>query len=189
MDVASLKPGEDFNALKPGYVIFICTFDPFGKGLYRYTFEERCLETNMSLGDETRKIFLNTKGKNTNEVPRELVNFLHYMEESTTEYVNNLNEPSLILLHKRVSELKQRRELEASFMTLEEYMRQEIEEGLADGFAENILDLLSDYGSIPEELKHKILAQSDIDVLKKWSKLAARSTSIEEFEKSISDNT
>ncbi|MBD5544662.1 MAG: Rpn family recombination-promoting nuclease/putative transposase, partial [Lachnospiraceae bacterium] len=41
MDVASLKPGDDFNDLKPGYVIFICTFDPFGKGLYRYTFEER----------------------------------------------------------------------------------------------------------------------------------------------------
>ena len=55
MDVASLKPGDDFNDLKPGYVIFICTFDPFGKGLYRYTFEERCLECDMSLGDDTRK--------------------------------------------------------------------------------------------------------------------------------------
>lgn len=40
MDVSSLKPGEVFNELKPGYVIFICTFDPFGEGLYRYTFEE-----------------------------------------------------------------------------------------------------------------------------------------------------
>ena len=63
MDVSSLKPGDDFSDLKPGYVIFICTFDPFDEGLYRYTFEERCLETVKPLGDETRKIFLNNKGK------------------------------------------------------------------------------------------------------------------------------
>ena len=42
MDVTSLLPGEDFSKLRTGYVIFICTFDPFGKGLYRYTFENRC---------------------------------------------------------------------------------------------------------------------------------------------------
>ena len=76
MDVTSLKPGQDFSELKPSYVIFICTFDPFGYGLYRYTFEERCLERDFALGDETRKIFLSTKGNNDEEVPEELVNFL-----------------------------------------------------------------------------------------------------------------
>ena len=30
MDVTSLKPGEDYNQLKPSYIIFICSFDPFG---------------------------------------------------------------------------------------------------------------------------------------------------------------
>ena len=45
------------------------------KGLYRYTFEERCLECDLSLGDGTHKIFLNTKGKNDAEVPAELVHF------------------------------------------------------------------------------------------------------------------
>lgn len=70
MDVSSLKPGDDFSDLKPGYVIFICTFDPFDEGLYRYTFEECCLETGKPLGDETRKIFLNTKGTNDVEVPK-----------------------------------------------------------------------------------------------------------------------
>ena len=58
MDVSLLKPGQDFNDLKPSYVIFICTFDPFGRKLYRYTFEERCLEQDFPLGDETKKIFL-----------------------------------------------------------------------------------------------------------------------------------
>ena len=41
MDAAALKPGEDFKRLRPSYVIFICAFDPFGEGYYRYTFENR----------------------------------------------------------------------------------------------------------------------------------------------------
>ena len=40
MDAAALKPGEDFKRLSPSYVIFICAFDPFGEGYYRYTFEK-----------------------------------------------------------------------------------------------------------------------------------------------------
>ncbi len=68
MDITSLKPGEDFKSLRPCFIIFICTFDPFGKGLYRYTFENKCLETELSLGDEVQKIFLNTKGIHTEGV-------------------------------------------------------------------------------------------------------------------------
>ena len=82
LDVSALKPGEDFNNLKPSYIIFICTFDPFNQGLYRYTFEERCKECDMGLGDETCKIFLNTKGNNEKDVPKELVQFLKYMENT-----------------------------------------------------------------------------------------------------------
>ena len=163
MDVSSLKPGEDFNELKPGYVIFICTFDPFGEGLYRYTFEERCLESDIALGDGTRKIFLNTKGKNDAEVPAELVHFLKYMEESTDAYVSQVTEQSIIQLHERVTELKKWRELEGRFMTGEELMRQRerkgrqdgLAEGKAEGKAEFILEFLEDCGTVPESLRQR----------------------------------
>lgn len=49
----------------------------------------------------------------------------------------------------------------------------------------NILDLLSDYGEIPEDLKEQITDQKDISVLRHWHKLAARSASIEEFRQKI----
>ena len=75
MDAAALKPGEDFKRLSPSYVIFICAFDPFGEGYYRYTFENRCLETGKPLGDGTRKIFLNTRGTRPEGVPKELIHF------------------------------------------------------------------------------------------------------------------
>lgn len=118
MDVSSLKPGDDFDQLKPSYVIFICAFDPFGQGLYRYTFEEWCAECNIPLGDGTKKIFLNTKGKNSDNVPQEIVHFLQYMEQSTDEYVAGIEDDSLIRLHDKVTELKTWRRLEARYMTL-----------------------------------------------------------------------
>lgn len=81
MDVSLLTPGMDFNDLKPSYVIFICTFDPFGQERYRYTFSRRCAERNLELNDETYQMFLSTKGKNADEVPIELVQFLKYREQ------------------------------------------------------------------------------------------------------------
>ena len=57
--------------------------------------------------------------------------------------------------------------------------------GQAKGMAEGIIDLLSDYGDISEELKNRIYAETDLDVLKRWHKLSARVSSIEEFEQSM----
>lgn len=142
MDVTSLKPGQDFRDLKPGYVIFICTFDPFGRGLYRYTFEQRCLEQNFPLGDETKKIFLNTKGKNADDVPEELVHFLHYVENTTDIFVQKVQDKQIEKLHDRIFRLKKSREWEARYMTLEEYMKQSqkaaVEESRVQGRNEGI---------------------------------------------------
>lgn len=193
MDVYSLKPGQDFQDLKPGYVIFICTFDPFGKKLYRYTFEERCLEWDFALGDETRKIFLNTKGENAQEVPQELIHFLHYMEDSTDEYVFQVSEQSIVKLHKRVTDLKRRKELEAQYMTVEELIKSRERkamtegklQGKAEGKVEVILDLLESQGTISEELRGRIMEEKDMEVLNRWVRLAAKVKTVEAFESQI----
>ncbi len=57
-----------------------------------------------------------------------------------------------------------------------------IAKGKAEGKIEDILDLLADYGEVSDELKKKINEQTDLDILKKWLKLVARVSSIEEFE-------
>ena len=54
-------------------------------------------------------------------------------------------------------------------------------DGIAKGKSEDILELLEDYGSVSEELIEKISTEQNIDVLKKWLKLAAKVSSIEEF--------
>ncbi|MCM1495306.1 MAG: Rpn family recombination-promoting nuclease/putative transposase [Bacteroides sp.] len=126
MDVSSLLPGQNFNDLKPSRILFICAFDPFHKGKYRYTFEQRCIEEDFPLDDGTKRIFLSTKGKNAGEVPEALIHFLDYIENSTDAYVNQVDDPMITQLHNRVRTLKRSRELEEHYMWMEEWMQQEI---------------------------------------------------------------
>ncbi len=134
MDLSSLKPGQDFKELKPSVIVFICSFDPFGKGLYRYTFEPRCLELDFPLEDGTRRIFLSTKGTNESDVPKELVSFLRYVMDSTDAYVERTKEWKLGKIHERIKTLKQSRELEERYMQFEELLKREHDEGLEQGY-------------------------------------------------------
>jgi len=53
----SLKKGENYSTLKPGYVIFICMFDLFGMGEPMYTFEMCDYEKKgLKLGENHDKI-------------------------------------------------------------------------------------------------------------------------------------
>ena len=61
MDEDFLQRGQDYDLLPPSFVIFICPFDLFGKGLHVYTFKNYCEEVpGLPLQDGTTKIFLNT---------------------------------------------------------------------------------------------------------------------------------
>lgn len=67
----------------------------------------------------------------------------------------------------------------------EEGKAQGREEGKAQGKAEAIIDFLNDIGELPDSLENLIMEQTDAQTLQKWLKLAARASSIEEFEKAI----
>ena len=76
IDLDLITKGENYNKLKKSFVIFICTFDPFGRDRHLYTFENRCNEEyDLLLGDETSKIFLNTKAA-LDDVDEEMKEFL-----------------------------------------------------------------------------------------------------------------
>ena len=70
-------------------------------------------------------------------------------------------------------------------MRLDDIIYSEREEAAKETTVQNILDLLEEYGKVPEELKEKIAAQDDKETLKGWLKLAARSESLEDFEAKI----
>ena len=87
VDAGLLEPGvPDYNRLNTSYIIMIMPFDLFGYKKYVYTFRARCEEEpECLLEDGATRIFLNTRGENDEEVPRELAEFLHYLEETTDE--------------------------------------------------------------------------------------------------------
>ena len=56
-----------------------------------------------------------------------------------------------------------------------------------EAMAEGILKLLEDMGPVTEEVRKKILAESDLEILAKWLKKAAKAESIEQFESCIAE--
>ena len=131
MDLSLLKPGENFNRLPVSYVIFICTFDPFIQNYWRYTFDTRCRETGEELGDQAYKIFLNTKGTNTQAEPPELVHFLQYIENAA---VSLQSQDRLIRqIERKLNDVKHDNAMEVQYMLFSEMLSQERMEGLQEG--------------------------------------------------------
>lgn len=50
---------------------------------------------------------------------------------------------------------------------------------------EYILELLEEYGAIPEHIREAVLSQWNLTVLKKWHKLAAKAESMKRFEEEM----
>lgn len=139
-----LKSGErGFDNLKPAYIIVICGFDQYGYGLYRYTFENRCKEIqDLTMGDECKKIILNTKGTNDDEVERSLVDFLHYVDHSSEENVPEDCDERLKHPHKKIYEIKSNEQMGVSYMKMEERDRLIQEEGERKGEISTIVSIV-----------------------------------------------
>ena len=81
IDMDFLDKCDSYKKLPESTVIFICTFDPFGKGMYRYSFRERCDETaDLLLNDGTTKIFYNCtyEGSDLPEGLRQLYDYINH---------------------------------------------------------------------------------------------------------------
>ncbi|MHC1750605.1 MAG: Rpn family recombination-promoting nuclease/putative transposase [Cellulosilyticaceae bacterium] len=138
IDLDMISKGEDYNALKKSFVIFICIFDPFNKGRHMYTFNNICNEDKgLMLGDETTKVFLNTKG-NIDDVDAEMLEFLAYLENSTDEFVSKAKSILVKQLHEKVNSVKEDKRVEVEYMTLLERDREKIQEGIEQGIEQGI---------------------------------------------------
>lgn len=89
------------------------------------------------------KLFLSTKGENSDEVPVELVHFLRYVENTTRECVEELQDEVIERVHDRVIMLKQSREWESRYMKFEELLQDAENKGLQKGIEQGQSRLLS----------------------------------------------
>lgn len=145
MDTKSLPTGAiSYNSLNKSFVIFICLFDPFGYDRCFYSFEERCVEDpSLSLGDETRKIFLNATGQNREGIREELQEFLDYIKDPSSTIIKSTKVQEL---DNRVNKVKSNEKVRSKYMTLTNWILEERDiartEGRAEGEKEGELKIL-----------------------------------------------
>ena len=140
IDVNLLKPGDlDFGKMNDVYVIFIAPFDLFGEDKYMYTFRMTCDEVpGMAMNDGVVRIFLNTHGKNDDEVSQGLVEFLHYVE-NPERYGKNIEDSRVRRLADQIDMLKSSQEVGVKYMRLWEELAEARLEGREIGTTEAII--------------------------------------------------
>lgn len=129
IDLQLLEAGDkSYMKLNKTYIIFICTFDLYGKGRHIYTFENICKEDNsLSMGDEATKIFLNSDS-DMDDVGKELRAFLDYVKGikvTDDDFIDRLEEA--------VKRAKANKKWRRDYMTMEMLERVKFEEGLDEG--------------------------------------------------------
>ena len=134
IDLNAIEKGADYSELPQSFVIFICTFDAFGKGRWRYTFENRCNEDpEIFLEDGTTKIFFHTNGTKGN-ISEEAKNILKFIADNTAE--DDFTEK----LAREVQKIKENKEWQVEYMTLLMREREKYKEEIADGRAEGMAE-------------------------------------------------
>lgn len=182
IDGRYLKSGtKDFSNLPNLYVLTITDKDPFDQNYMIYTVHNQCQEVpELNYNDGLVFYYFNASGtKGGTPAIKAMLNYLRNSCESNV--INN----DIRKLHQYVSQVKLQPEVRDEYMHLDELIAWHRRDEGRDTTIENIFDLLSDYGEIPEDLKEHITDQKDISVLRHWHKLAARSASIEEFRQKI----
>ena len=140
IDYKLLKPGErDFNKMSDVYIILIAPFDLFGEGKYMYTFRMTCQESSsLLLNDGATRIFLNTHGTNPEDVSPELVELLHYIENTTQEMADSCASNRIHKMQESICSIKSSEEVSVKYMQRWEEMEMEKDEARAEGRAEGL---------------------------------------------------
>lgn len=152
IDLNILNKGESYCNLKKSYVIFICTFDPFGEGRHIYTFCNTCQEnTSLTLNDDAVKIVLNTKGI-IDDVSPEMKRILDYIEGK------GASDTFTRELENAVQSVRQNEDWRRDYMTLQ----QEYQERFQEGKIEGKIELLAhDFHLTVPEIAEKLLLSED----------------------------
>ena len=159
IDVGILKKGEDVGKLKTSYIIFITTYDPFGKGWYVYPFETSCVwDPEIKMNDASTWYVLNTKGikdAEGHEVSKDIKQMLSWMDGAApmSEYTKKLEEA--------VNEVKQSEERRREYMmSIYPDFAEEREVGQYSGYVKSVRD-----ADVDDHLLMKVLkiGQETID--------------------------
>ena len=101
IDSAILKRGDNYKDLKNLYIIFICPFALFNGERQVYFFKNYCRDDkDVQLEDRVTKILISTKGKEEENLDKDLKAFMYYINGMLPEndFVKTVNSCFLLKL-------------------------------------------------------------------------------------------
>jgi len=140
MDLDLMSKGEEYENLRDSVVIFICDFDPFAGKKYRYTFESQCREkADLILKDGKKTIFLSTAGEDDKDTETWLIEFLRYVENSSSEVAESCESELVKMIHRKLETVRSDSARRGEYMKLRERLKENRELGREEGiFIERI---------------------------------------------------
>ena len=144
LDSSLLVPGEQsYNALNDTYIIMIMPFDLFGKGRYQYTIKAFCEEDKeIQMQDGATRIFLNTHGKNKEEVRPELIEFLNYVEKTNELQGETFHSEKVTKIQRAVQQIKSNEQIGVKYMQEWEERQDEIDKAIEADREKRTLELI-----------------------------------------------
>ena len=173
LDIDNLLKGEDYDTLKESFIIFICTFDPFGENLSTYTFRNRCIEKpSLELEDKTTKIIFNAEAfeKEKNVA---ISAFLRYISkriptDSFTEKLDTLIEKS-----------KDNQKLRSKYLAMNlhdrDIKKQAYKDGLEEGALQKALETAKKL--LGEGISIEVIARTtdlSVEILERFQKTCCK---------------
>lgn len=137
IDIDSLSRGQGYERLSDAFVIFVCTYDPFGAGMQKYVFQKRCINTDsgITLNDGVSTVIL------TDNSGDPVINeFFKYLKNSTYEEAERSESRLIKLINQKVEKVRFDPALEVEYMRFQELQREQFNRGLQQGREQGIAE-------------------------------------------------
>ena len=106
---------------------------------------------------------------------------MDFIKSDTPEHNAEVDDAYVKVLQESIRSVKESREMERSFMTLEELQ----EWAQIELSREYVMELAEELGEVSKTLEERIVSEEDLDVLKSMFRAARKAASLEELESII----
>ncbi len=177
IDMSILEKGKPYEHLPDVTVIYLTKTDFIGgkRGYYEIYRKPGGQDVTMCLENGLHEKYYNLEYPTEDMRVNEL---LRYFKNSEPFYKTN----SFPRIAERVRFFKTNQEGVAIMCEIADRIRRE---GKIEGKIEDILELLKDFGKIPQNVMIRLRQETSPELLSKWLKYAAKASSLAEFESNM----
>ena len=165
LDSTLLDRGETYDMLLESYVIFICSYDPYGFNIPIYTLERTCVENpDVVIHNDSHWLILNAKAWNK-DTDKARSNLLQYIQSSKVGQ-DSLTQAISDEVDRNNSDSEWRRNA-MGFMTVEHSHRVGLRAARQEGIEIGLAEGLREGEARNKALIDKLLADNRLDDLKR----------------------